>query len=101
MERLKIVAFSIAAGAALFLLGMSGCRTCPLDLDEIVYTPLVRGDWEVSSPEEQGLDSTLVAQMYCRAASLDTIYSLLVIKNNLLVAEDYFNDGSVDRKDRL
>jgi CubicO group peptidase (beta-lactamase class C family) len=55
----------------------------------------------VSTPEEQGLDTTLVAEMYCGAASLDTIYSLLVIKNGVLVAEDYFNGGSVDQKDRL
>jgi CubicO group peptidase (beta-lactamase class C family) len=27
---------------------------------------------------------------------LDTIYSLLIIKNGFLVAEDYFNDGSID-----
>jgi hypothetical protein len=55
----------------------------------------------VSTPAEQGLDPMLVAEMYYNAAELETIYSLLVIKNGYLIAEDYFNEGSVDQKDRL
>jgi len=55
----------------------------------------------VSTPEAQGLDPMLVAEMYYKAAELETIYSLLVIKNGYLIAEDYFNEGSVDQKDRL
>ncbi|GAH71804.1 unnamed protein product, partial [marine sediment metagenome] len=43
----------------------------------------------------------LVAELYYNAAELETIYSLLVIKNGYLIAEDYFNEGSVDQKDRL
>jgi CubicO group peptidase (beta-lactamase class C family) len=43
----------------------------------------------------------LVAEMYHNAAELETIYSLLVVKNGYLIAEDYFNEGSVDQKDRL
>jgi CubicO group peptidase (beta-lactamase class C family) len=71
------------------------------DLLAVNYTPLPVGDWEVSTPEEQELDSMLVAEMYYNAAKLETIYSLLVIKNGYLIAEDYFNEGSVDQKDRL
>jgi CubicO group peptidase (beta-lactamase class C family) len=55
----------------------------------------------VSTPEEQGLDPMLVAELYFNAAELETIYSLLVIKDGYLIAEDYFNEGSVDQKDRL
>jgi len=43
----------------------------------------------------------LVAELYYSAAELETIYSLLVIKNDYLIAEDYFNEGSIDQKDRL
>jgi CubicO group peptidase (beta-lactamase class C family) len=43
----------------------------------------------------------LVAELYYNAAELETLYSLLVIKNSYLIAEDYFNEGSVDQKDRL
>ena len=71
------------------------------DLSAVDYTPLIRDDWEVSTPAEQGLDPLLVAEMYYHAAELDTIYSLLVVKNGYLIAEDYFNEGSVDQKDRL
>jgi len=71
------------------------------DLLVVDYTPLPGDDWEVSTPAEQGLDPMLVAEMYYNAAELETIYSLLVIKNGYLIAEDYFNEGSVEQKDRL
>jgi CubicO group peptidase (beta-lactamase class C family) len=41
------------------------------------------------------LDSELVTDLYCEASLLDTIDSLLVIKNGQLVAEEYYHDGSV------
>ena len=71
------------------------------DLLAVDYTPLLRDDWEVSTPEAQGLDPMLVAELYYNAAELETLYSLLVVKNSYLIAEDYFNEGSVDQKDRL
>ena len=71
------------------------------DLEVVDYTPLPGDEWEVSTPEEQGLDPMLVAELYFNAAELETIYSLLVIKDGYLIAEDYFNEGSVDQKDRL
>jgi CubicO group peptidase (beta-lactamase class C family) len=78
-----------------------GCGPSTADLQAVDFTPLVRDDWQVSTPKEQGLDPLLVAEMYHNAAELETIYSLLVIKNGYLIAEDYFNEGSVDQKDRL
>ena len=71
------------------------------DLSSIDYTPLIREDWEVSAPAEQGLDPTLVSELYYSAVQLETIYGLLVVKNGYLIAEDYFNEGSVDQKNRL
>ena len=65
------------------------------------YTPLPGDDWEVSTPTEQDLDPMLVAEVYYNAAELETLYSLLVVKNGYLIAEDYFNEGSVEQKDRL
>jgi CubicO group peptidase (beta-lactamase class C family) len=82
-------------------LGLAGCGPSAAELEAVDYTPLPRDDWEVSTPEAQGLDPMLVAEMYTNAAELETIYSLLVIKNGYLIAEDYFNEGSVDQKDRL
>jgi CubicO group peptidase (beta-lactamase class C family) len=95
--------FLIFASVVLILpLLTGGCGSPSIeDLAAVDYTPLPRDDWKVSTPEAQGLDPMLVAEMYYNAAELETIYSLLVIKNGCLIAEDYFNDGSIDQKDRL
>ena len=71
------------------------------ELGQVDYKPLPGDDWAVSSPQEQGLDPDLVAELYYDAGHLETIYSLLVIKNGYLIGEDYFNEGSIDQKDRL
>jgi CubicO group peptidase (beta-lactamase class C family) len=71
------------------------------DLETVEYKPLSGDDWEVSTPAEQGLDPMLVAEVYYNADKLETIYSLLVIQNGHLIAERYFNEGSVDQKARL
>jgi CubicO group peptidase (beta-lactamase class C family) len=93
--------FLLIASAILITSMLAGCGPSAADLEAVDFAPLVREDWEVSTPEEQGLDPMLVAEMYYDAAELETIYSLLVIKNGYLIAEDYFNEGSVDQKDRL
>lgn len=87
--------------AVLIASTLAACGPSTEDLDSVDYSPLIRDDWPVSTPSEQGLDSRLVAETYLNAAELETLYSLLIVKNGYLVAEDYFNDGSVDQKDRL
>jgi len=82
----------------LTLLFLTGCDSSASDLADVNYTPLERDDWEVSIPAEQGLELDLVAELYYNASELDTIYSLLVIKNGYLVAEEYYHDGAVDQK---
>ena len=71
------------------------------DLQDVDYAPLPGGDWEVSTPGAEGLDPDLVAELFDDAGDLDTLYSLLVVKNGHLVAEQYFNEGSVEQKARL
>ena len=75
----------------LALPSLVACSPTMEDLEAIDYTPLPGDDWAVSTPEEQGLDWQLVAELYWNAARLKTIYSLLVIKDGFLIAEDYFN----------
>jgi CubicO group peptidase (beta-lactamase class C family) len=70
-------------------------------LEAVDHAPLVRDDWPVSTPAEQGLDPELVARLYYNATRLDTLYGLLVVKNGHLIAEQYYHDGSVDQKARL
>jgi CubicO group peptidase (beta-lactamase class C family) len=82
--------------------GLFGCSgPSAEELAEVDYTPLQRDDWEVSTPEEQGLDPGLVAELVYDAAQLDTLYSVLVIKDGTLIAEGYFNEGSVYQKTLL
>ena len=85
----------------LVISALAGCGPSTEDLLAVDYTPLPGDDWETSTPEAQGLDPLLLAQVYYNAAELETLYSLLVVKNGYLIAEDYFNEGSVDQKDRL
>ena len=91
----------IIASVLLVMSALPGCGPSIEDLLAVDYTPLPGDDWEASTPAEQGLDPMLVAQVYYSAAELETLYSLLVIKNGYLIAEDYFNEGSIDQKDRL
>jgi CubicO group peptidase (beta-lactamase class C family) len=73
-------------------------RPAAEDLEAVVYTPLPRDDWKVSTPEEQDLDPMLVAELFLDASRLETLYGLLVIKNGDLIAEGYFNGGAVGQK---
>ena len=82
--------------------GLVGCGGPSIEeLEVVVYTPLPGDDWKVSTPAEQGLDPRLVAELYLNAAELERLYGLLVIKNGHLIAEKYFNEGSVEQKARI
>jgi hypothetical protein len=63
-----------------------GCGPSIEDLEAVDYTPVKRNDWEVSTPEMEGLDPMLVAETYYNASKLETIYSLLIIRNGRLIA---------------
>lgn len=85
----------------LILSTLAACGPSAADLAAVDYTPLPGGDWEVSTPEEQGLDPMRVAELYHDAAELERLFGLLVIKDGYLIAEDYFNEGSIDQKARI
>ena len=96
-----VVSVCVVVAVVLVLVFTLGRQPAIEDLLAVDYTPLPGDDWEISTPSEQGLDPMLVAQVYYNAAELETLYSLLVVKNGYLIAEDYFNEGSVEQKDRL
>jgi len=93
--------FLLITSAILILSMLVGCGPSTEDLQAVEYTPLPGDDWEVSTPAEQGLDPMLVAELYFNAAELERLYGVLVIKNGHLIAEGYFNEGSVEQKARL
>jgi CubicO group peptidase (beta-lactamase class C family) len=77
---------------------LAGCGgPSPEELAAVDYSPLTLGDWPVSTPEEQGLDPMLVAEMYYNAEQLESLYGLLVIKNGHLVAEKYLHGKSASQ----
>ena len=81
-------------GLLLISIGITACGgPTTAELESVDYTPSTRDEWAISTPEEQGLDPDLVAELYYNASQLETVYSLLVFKNDNLVAEDYFNNG--------
>lgn len=92
--------FETVLGLSL-LLALTACAPSAAELAAVEYNPQAGEDWPVSTPAEQGLDPDLVAQLYLNAAQVETIRSLLVVKNGYLVAEGYFNDGSLEREDRI
>ena len=91
-------AFLLFISMILILAMLVGCGPSTEELEAVDYTPLAGDDWEVSTPAEQGLDPMLVAELYLNAAELETLYGLLVIRNGHLIAEGYFNEGSVELK---
>jgi CubicO group peptidase (beta-lactamase class C family) len=85
-------------GIIVIMFVLIGCGCCTWDLDVVDYTPVPGADWEISTPEAQGLDPKLVAELYFNAAKVETLNAVLVIKNGYLIAEGYFNGGGVDQK---
>jgi CubicO group peptidase (beta-lactamase class C family) len=91
----------VAAILILAASGLAGCGASPEEPAAVDYAPLAADGWEISTPAEQGLDPALVAELYRDAADLDRLYGLLVVKNGTLIAEKYFNEGSVGQQARI
>lgn len=76
-------------------MNLSSCKKEPNPIDSSYYAPLELEDWAVSTPDEMGLDTSLINSMYQTASEIDHLYSLLIIKNGYLVTEAYFNGKNV------
>lgn len=72
------------------LVMLAAACTIPAD-DHSIYRPLTLPDWEVSTPQAEGVDPDLVLSTYQKARGHPSLYSLLVIKSGRLIAERYFN----------
>ena len=53
-------------------------------------------EWPESTPAAQGLDPALVGNLYESAAAISHLYSLLLVKDGFLIAEEYFNGMDAD-----
>ena len=72
-------------------------RSSDEELKSVNYKPIEHDDWQLSTPEELGLDPDLVAELYNDASHMEKLYGLLVIKDGYLIAENYFNNASIDQ----
>lgn len=53
-------------------------------------------NWNISTPEEVGLNSTMLNTAFNEASSKSFINSIVVIRNGKIAAEKYFNGGNVN-----
>ena len=65
----------------------------------VKFAPQQRADWAVAKPEEVGIDRKLLADLYLEAEHVKNLWGLLVVKDDKLVAEGYFNKGGIDHVD--
>jgi len=78
MERRRLL--RLVGLAIVVVFTVVGCGPSAADLEAVDYTPVTRDEWQVSTPEQQGLDPERVAELYYNASELETIYSLLVLR---------------------
>jgi CubicO group peptidase (beta-lactamase class C family) len=99
--RKKLAGVLLAGVVALAGLLPAGCGgPSPEELAAVTYTPLERADWRTATPEEVGLDPSLVARAYYEAEKRDTLFGLLVVKDGKLVGENYYNGADVDEMNK-
>jgi CubicO group peptidase (beta-lactamase class C family) len=86
-----------------FLLRPAHAVCCMLVLacgDPTEPGPVITGDlsveWPTATPASQGLDPALVADAVTHARTLPRLLSLLVVRNGVLVVEQYFNGNRAD-----
>src|SRR5512147_1404848 len=89
--RLKLIVHCLTLAAMAVLLGACAVLTPP------EYWP--DAEWRTSTPEEQGLDSTLILKMLQDIQARDLgIHSVLIIRHGYLVSEVYFPPYQRDLK---
>jgi hypothetical protein len=82
---------------AALLAGCSSPKSISVQVPEPDYWPTE--GWQSSTPEAQGMDSNLLAQMLEEINTNETnIHSVLVIRNGYLVTEAYFQPYTRDTK---
>ncbi len=94
---------TVSKGICILLIlaiGITGCnapKSVAVPVPEPEYWPTQ--EWRSSTPEAQGMDSKLLAQMLEEVSSNQTnIHSVLVIRNGYMVAEAYFHPYTRDTK---
>lgn len=77
----------------LFLLSLAILIACS---EDPTAPELVEGNWPISSPELQGMDSQLLNQAFIQGEDRGYVDCILVIRNGYIVAEKYYNGYDKD-----
>jgi CubicO group peptidase (beta-lactamase class C family) len=77
----------------LFLITLPLIPSCS---DDPTGPELLDGNWPVSSPELQGMDSQLLSNAFTEGENRGYVDCILVIKNGFIVAEKYYNGFNKD-----
>lgn len=80
----------LVAGLILFMV-ISGCDKSPTDTNNDQQL------WDHSTPEAQGMNAQLLDSAFVKAEQAGFIDGLLVIRNGVIVAEDYYNGYNENR----
>src|SRR5688572_4768030 len=81
----------------LFTTGCISTKSVSMQIPEPDYWPTA--GWQSSTPEAQGMDSELLAEMLEDISANETsIYSVLVIRYGYMVTEAYFHPYTRDTK---
>ena len=95
-----MIARKVASVLVILVIALTACSTpksVPVAVPEPAYWPTRA--WKSSTPEAQGMDSTLLAQMLEGvSANQISIHSVLVVRNGYLVSEAYFHPYTRDTK---
>jgi CubicO group peptidase (beta-lactamase class C family) len=85
--------FLLLSIAAALIVTLIGAQPAPAQDDD-----WPTDGWRTSTPEEQGIDSVRLAEMFAYIAEQDlNMHSLLIVRNGYLVAEMYRPPYTVDR----
>lgn len=98
-SRWRFVALTFLAVLSALL--AAACGSSSANLPPVDYTPSADHGFPVSTPEEEGLDPALLDEVYRQAGGVETIRSLLILKNGKLIGEAYFHGGSPDEDQRV
>ena len=80
---------------AFVIVSIRSCEKSREEINSTYYIPLELDDWETASPDDLGLDTTYLTELYTTASEIGHLYSLLVLKEGYLIAERYFHGKDV------
>jgi CubicO group peptidase (beta-lactamase class C family) len=83
---------------------LNGCAVVPKPVSVALPAPdyWPTSDWRSASPESQGMDSVLLAQMLEEITTKQVnIHSVLIVRNGYLVTEAYFHPYTSDTKEHV